>query len=88
MILLAQVVELLARNGFTIGNISAIIMAEKPKMQPYINAIRETLAMNLRIDPNFVNVSATTTEQLGIVGKGQGIASSATCLLFYLRRFI
>ena len=83
MILLAQVVELLARNGFTIGNISAIIMAEKPKMQPYINAIRETLAMNLRIDPNFVNVSATTTEQLGIVGKGQGIASSATCLLFY-----
>ncbi len=83
MILLAQVTELIYRNGFTVGNISAVIMAEKPKLQSFINAIRESLASALKIDPCQVNVSATTTEQLGIVGDGKGIAASATCLLFY-----
>ena len=81
--LLVRVRDLLRRRGFVIGNVSAVIMAEKPKMEPYIQFMRESLAVALQINPTQINVSATTTEQLGIIGEEQGIATSATCLLFY-----
>ncbi len=66
---------------FTPVNISAVIMAQKPKMAPYIDKMRETLADILNIDIKDINISATTTEKLGIVGEEKGIACSAVALL-------
>jgi len=80
MKLLQQVNEKI-RKGFTVGNISAVVMAEKPKLASYIPDICKSVASALSIHPNQVNVSATTTETLGIVGSGKGMAASATCIL-------
>lgn len=80
-VLLADVCERVKR-AYIIGNISAVIMAQKPKMSPYIPAMRQTLAKTMGIHPDQINISATTTESLGIVGNEKGIAASATCLLF------
>ena len=81
--LLQKVHALITGRGFTIGNISAVVMAEQPKLAPTIQKICVTLAESLSIHPNQINVSATTTEKLGIIGEEQGIAASATCLLHY-----
>ncbi|MDE7394504.1 MAG: 2-C-methyl-D-erythritol 2,4-cyclodiphosphate synthase [Clostridiales bacterium] len=80
-ILLSQVCELVKQH-FIIGNVSAVIMAQKPKMSPHIAAMRQTLAQTMGIHPDQINISATTTENLGIIGNEKGIAASATCLLF------
>ena len=75
--------EVCARiKPYAIGNISAVIMAQKPKMAPHIPAMRETLGRVMGIAAEQINISATTTEHLGIVGKEEGIAASATCLLY------
>lgn len=80
--LLRQVVSLVKQNGFGIASISATIMAKAPKMQPYIDKMRSRLAHTMDIAVSKVNISATTTEGLGIIGSGDGIASSATALLY------
>ncbi|MDE6397970.1 MAG: 2-C-methyl-D-erythritol 2,4-cyclodiphosphate synthase, partial [Clostridiales bacterium] len=64
-----------------IGNVSALIMAQKPKLAPHIAAIRQTLATDKQIGTEQIDVSATTTEHLGIVGEEKGMAASASCLL-------
>lgn len=79
--LLEEVGKLLYKNNFTIGNIDATIIAEKPKMAPHIMEMRSNIAKALEIDVNKVNVKATTEEGLGFTGEKLGISSQAICLL-------
>ena len=79
--LLKEVGRLLADNGFTIGNIDATIIAQKPKMAPFIQTMRENIADALNINVDQINVKATTEEGLGFTGEGLGISSQSICLL-------
>ena len=72
---------LLNRNGFSVGNVDAVIIAQKPKMAPHIPQMRKNLAEAMGIPEDRVNVKATTEEGLGFTGSGEGIASQAVCLL-------
>lgn len=80
-ILLRRVVALLREQGLTVGNADATIIAQAPRMAPYIPTMRENLAADLNIAPDRVNVKATTTERLGYIGRGEGIAVHAVALL-------
>jgi len=73
--------ELVREKGYKLGNIDCTIIAQKPKMAPYIEQIRGRIAELLEADPSQVNVKATTTEKLGFAGRGEGIAAQATVLL-------
>lgn len=81
MKLLECVKELIKNEGYFIGNIDSIIIAQKPKMSPYINIMRNNIAKCLEIDISKINVKATTEEGLGFTGKQEGISSQAICLL-------
>ena len=80
--LLEHVGELLEREGYTVGNIDATIIAQRPKMAPHIPVMRKNIAEVLRIEENQINIKATTEEGLGFTGSGEGISSQAVCLLF------
>ncbi|MFZ1640420.1 MAG: 2-C-methyl-D-erythritol 2,4-cyclodiphosphate synthase [Candidatus Contendobacter sp.] len=80
-VLLRQVVALLREQGLTVGNADATIIAQAPRMAPHIPAMRERIAADLAIAPDRVNVKATTTERLGYIGRGEGIAVHAVALL-------
>lgn len=79
--LLSHVLRLISEKGYDIINIDATIIAQKPKMAPHIQKMRENIAETLQIDVDQVNVKATTEEGLGFTGAGLGIAASAVCLL-------
>ena len=79
--LLEQVNQLIIDKGWQINNIDSVIVAEKPKMKPHLNAMRTKLAATLDINPEHVGIKATTTEQLGPVGREEGIAVYAVVLL-------
>lgn len=79
--LLEHVAELLEKEGFLVENIDATIIAQQPKMRPYIDQMRANIADALHIEQNQVNVKATTEEGLGFTGNGDGISSQAVCLL-------
>lgn len=79
--LLEQVGLLLIKNGFQIGNIDATIIAQEPKLAPYIDLMKNHIAETLNISHNIVNVKATTTEKLGFTGRKEGIAAEAVCSL-------
>ncbi|MDQ0856770.1 2-C-methyl-D-erythritol 2,4-cyclodiphosphate synthase [Bacillus sp. V2I10] len=79
--LLQHVWQLVKEKGYALLNIDCTIIAQKPKMAPYIDQMRERIAVLLEADINQVNVKATTTEQLGFTGRGEGIASQATVLI-------
>ncbi len=81
MILLEKVGDLIAEKSFLIENVDATIIAQAPKMRPYIDEMRENIAKALKIDVSQVNVKATTEEGLGFTGTGEGISSQAVCLL-------
>ncbi|MEK4487742.1 2-C-methyl-D-erythritol 2,4-cyclodiphosphate synthase [Psychrobacillus sp. FSL H8-0484] len=79
--LLDHIWKLVDARGYKLGNIDCTIIAQKPKMAPYIEAIRTRVAELLQADVSQVNVKATTTEKLGFTGREEGIASMATILL-------
>ena len=81
MVLLEHVGELLQQNHYVIENIDATIIAQKPKMAPHIQKMRENIAGRLGIRLDQVNVKATTEEKLGFTGEEKGISSQAICLL-------
>ena len=81
MLLLEKVGQLLTEKGFLIENIDATIIAQAPKMRPYIDAMRENIAKALEMDIDHINVKATTEEGLGFTGTGEGISSQAICML-------
>ena len=80
-ILLSKVGKLIAENGYRIENIDATIIAQAPKLRPYIEKMQKKIAASLGIPEGCVNVKATTEEGLGFTGEGLGIASHAVCLL-------
>ncbi|PTM54723.1 2-C-methyl-D-erythritol 2,4-cyclodiphosphate synthase [Desmospora activa] len=80
--LLQSVWNLVEQAGYRLSNLDATLIAQKPKMAPYIPAIRERVAALLQVDVDDINVKATTTEHLGFVGREEGIAAMAVvCLL-------
>lgn len=81
MKLLKHVGALLEENKFLIENIDATIIAQAPKMRPYIDQMRENIAAALQIEVGQVNVKATTEEGLGFTGTGEGISAQAICML-------
>ena len=81
MVLLGEVKKLLDREMLFISNIDATVIAQQPKLAPYIDTMREKIAGVLGIPVNAVNVKATTEEKLGFTGEGLGISSQAVCLL-------
>lgn len=81
MILLERVGEVLKKDNYRIVNIDATIIAQRPKMLPHIQKMRENIASTLEIDINQINIKATTEEGLGFTGEGLGIASEAICLI-------
>jgi 2-C-methyl-D-erythritol 2,4-cyclodiphosphate synthase len=79
--LLDHVVELLEAQGWKVGNVDATILAQRPKLAPHLEQMRENLAARMKVEPEQVNVKATTEEKLGFTGAEEGIASHAVCLL-------
>ena len=79
--LLVHVAELLKENGYTIGNIDATIIAQKPKMAPHIPQMRKNMAEAMGIPESSLNIKATTEEGLGFTGRQEGISAQAICLL-------
>lgn len=80
-ILLRRVVEMIAERGYSISNVDVTIIAQAPKLLPYIPLMIDTLAADLGIASDRVSVKATTTERLGFTGRKEGIAAQATALL-------
>ena len=80
-VLLRKVVELIKSNGYEVGNVDATIIAQKPKMAPYIDEMRKNIAQDLGVDISFVSVKATTEEGLGFTGEGLGISAHAVCII-------
>ena len=80
-IFLRRVLGLLQAQGLTVGNVDATLIAQAPRMAPYIPTMRERIAADLALTPTHVNVKATTTERLGAIGRGEGIAAHAVALL-------
>jgi 2-C-methyl-D-erythritol 2,4-cyclodiphosphate synthase len=79
--LLARVVELISEKGYGVVNLDAVVMAERPKLRPYIEAMREQLAVVLRVDVDCVSVKAKTSEGLESVGRGEAMAAQAITLI-------
>lgn len=79
--LLRHVVALVHEKGYVIGNVDSTIIAQAPKMAPHIEAMRGSIAEDLQVDLEQVNVKATTTEKLGFTGREEGIAVHAVALL-------
>ena len=85
MKLLSHVRALLEQNGYLVGNIDSTIVAQAPKLAPYLPQMIENIAEVLGIDSSQVSVRATTEERLGFTGSGEGIAAQAVCLLNSVR---
>ncbi len=79
--LLEQVHELIQSQGWQIGNIDSVIVAERPKLKPHIKTMRDRLATVLALAPDQIGIKATTNEKLGPVGREEGIAAYAVALL-------
>ena len=79
--LLAYVVALLRERGFTVGNVDATVLAQRPKLAPHIPQMRDNLARTMEVGPEQVNVKATTEEGLGFTGSGEGMAAHAVALI-------
>ena len=79
--LLKEVGNLIKSAGYVIVNIDSTIIAQAPKMRPYINTMCSNIARTLEIEVSAVNVKATTEEQLGFTGRGEGICAHAVCLI-------
>jgi 2-C-methyl-D-erythritol 2,4-cyclodiphosphate synthase len=81
LVLLRQVVGLLRTVGFSVVNVDVTVVAERPKLQPYIPNMQQRIAIALGISETSVSVKATTSEGLGALGRGEGIAALATALI-------
>lgn len=79
--LLRRVISDLAERGWQVGNVDSTVVAQAPKLAPFIPAMRNILAMDLAVDVDAVNVKATTTEKLGFAGRQEGIAAHAVVLI-------
>jgi 2-C-methyl-D-erythritol 2,4-cyclodiphosphate synthase len=80
-ILLTRVMQLLADQKYTIGNIDCTLVLEKPKINPHIEAMKQTLAPILNIEVNDIGIKATTNEKMGYVGREDGVCAYAVALI-------
>jgi 2-C-methyl-D-erythritol 2,4-cyclodiphosphate synthase len=80
-ILLREVAHLVREQGFRVGNVDATIIAQAPKMAPHIAHMVANIAADLRVEKSAINVKATTTEKMGLTGRGEGIAAQAVAML-------
>lgn len=85
ILLLKKVNEVLKKENYAIINIDSIVVAQAPKLAPYINIMKENIAKALETDMENISVKATTTEKLGFEGRGEGISSYAVCLIEKIR---
>jgi 2-C-methyl-D-erythritol 2,4-cyclodiphosphate synthase len=81
MKLLSRVKEIVEENGRRIGNIDATVVAENPRLSPYIDEMKKKMARTLGISPEQVGIKATSSEGMGFTGRGEGIAAMAVALL-------
>ena len=81
IVLFENVVSLISSKGYTVNNIDATVIAQAPKMAPYIQQMRQNIANALKVDVDFVNVKATTEEKLGFTGRKEGISAHCVCLI-------
>lgn len=82
-LLLRQVYDLMRESRLIVGNIDAVIIAQRPKLSPYIEEMKRNIASDLKTDMTNINIKATTTENLGFEGRGEGIGAQCICLLEY-----
>ncbi len=83
--LLSRVVKMVKENRGAVSNIDSVIIAQEPKVAPYIGRMKNRIGPVLGIDPSLVGIKATTTEKLGYLGRGEGIAAESVVLLRYQR---
>ncbi len=81
LVLLKRVVDLLKEKGYGVCNVDSTIIAQKPKLLPYIEAMKNNIANVIGVLPEDINVKATTTERLGFEGRCEGISSHAVCII-------
>lgn len=81
MVLLARVRDMLTEKGYTVGNVDATILAQRPKLAGHIPQMRRNIAQVLEVEEDCINVKATTEEGLGFTGSGEGMAAHAVALL-------
>lgn len=81
VVLLENVYNIMREHGYEVGNIDSTIAAQKPKLAPYIEEMRTIISTVLNTDIENINIKATTTEELGFVGRKEGISSYSVCLL-------
>lgn len=79
--LLEEVMRQLRARGFRVGNVDATVLAQRPKLAPYLDGMRENLAVRLGVTPDRISVKATTEEKLGFTGSGEGMAAHAVALI-------
>ena len=80
-VILRKTIQLVATKGYRLGNIDTTICAERPKMNPHIPQMQQTLAQVIGCDPDLISIKATTTERLGFTGREEGISAYAVALL-------
>ncbi|MGF1615120.1 MAG: 2-C-methyl-D-erythritol 2,4-cyclodiphosphate synthase [Gammaproteobacteria bacterium] len=80
-ILLRSVVERMDAQGYRLGNADIVVIAQAPKLAPYIDSMRSNLAADLNVSPEHISIKATTTEGMGFTGRGEGIAAQAIVLI-------
>lgn len=81
LVLLEKVNDLLAQNGYKIVNVDSTVIAQAPKLAPYIVDMRENIAKALKLNIDFVSVKATTEEKMGFTGRKEGISAHSVCLI-------
>ncbi|MGE4615578.1 MAG: 2-C-methyl-D-erythritol 2,4-cyclodiphosphate synthase [Gammaproteobacteria bacterium] len=80
-VLLRRVTELLREAGYALCNIDATVIAEQPRISPFVRAMRENIAADTGLAIDAISIKATTTERMGFTGRGEGIAASAVCMV-------
>ena len=81
LVILAKCGEILTSHGYSVSNIDATVIAQKPKLSPYIEEMRKNIAETLGTEIGNINVKATTEEKLGFTGSGEGISAHAVCIV-------
>ena len=81
LILLSKVIELIREQGWEINNIDSVVVAERPKIKPYVALMKKNISKSLQIDESFIGIKATTNEKLGPEGREEGISCQSVVLL-------
>lgn len=81
LLLLKEVLRILSKKGYKIVNCDSVVIAEQPKIFPFVEEMVKNISSHLRIDAQDVNVKGTTSEKIGFIGRGEGIAAQAVCLI-------